>query len=154
MRRLLTFVLVCGLTSPLWSADKPDPATLEKAFSEKLASSTLVGTFTVDGKAGTKPDRYRIVSAKKVKDADWIVTATMKVGENELDIPIPIKIYWADDTAVMSLTDLTIPGVGTFTSRVMFYGNRYAGTWQHGDHGGTFCGVIEKQPVTPEPEKK
>jgi hypothetical protein len=54
----------------------------------------------------------------------------------------------------MSLTDLTIPGVGTFTSRVMFYGDRYAGTWQHGDHGGLFWGTIEKKPAVAAPEKK
>lgn len=159
MRRLLPlvpFLLICALISPLLAADPPataksaklDQAGLEKAFSEKLSGATLVGSFTTDGKGGTKPDRYRVVSAKKVKDNDWIFTATMKIGENQLDIPIPIKVYWADDTPVMSLTDLTIPRMGTFTSRVMFFGDRYAGTWQHGDHGGTFYGVIEKAPAS------
>lgn len=165
MRRLLPLLLVCAFVSPLQAADppkgdkpgkpsKPDQAALEQAFSESLSNSTLVGYFTTDGREGTKPDRYRVVSAKKMKDNDWIFTATMKVGENQLDIPMPIKVYWADDTPVMSLTDLTIPGIGTFTARVMFYGNRYAGTWQHGDHGGTFAGVIEKPATKPEPEKK
>ena len=148
MRRLLPLVLMLGLVTPLLAADskpvKPDQAALEKAFSDKLTGATLVGTFATDGKEGSKPDRYRVVSAEKVKDSDWIFTATMKVGDSDVDVPIPIKIYWADDTPVMSLTDLAIPGVGTFTARVMFYGNRYAGTWQHGDHGGTFAGVIEK----------
>ena len=160
MRRLLPVVLICGLLSPLLAADppkdtkpaKPDQAALEQAFSEKLSGAALVGTFTTDGKEGNKPDRYSIVSAKKVKDNDWVVTATMKLKQNEINIPIPIKVYWADDTPVMSLTDLTIPGMGTFTSRVMFYGDRYAGTWQHGDHGGTFCGVIER--AKPAAEKK
>lgn len=158
MRRLLSLVLFCSFTSLLLAADppkpakpaKPDRAELEAAFSEKLSGATLVGSFTTDGSAGTNPDRYRIVSAKKDKGDDWIFTATMKVGENQLDIPIPIKVYWADDTPVMSLTNMTIPGVGTFTSRVMFYGDRYAGTWQHGDHGGTFYGLIEK----PKPSEK
>jgi hypothetical protein len=154
MRELFPIMLFCGLTAPLFAADQPAKATkapkqtqeeMEQAFSEKLSGSTLVGTFTIDGKDGTKPDRYRIVSAKKIKNSDWIFTAKMKIGENEVDVPIPIKVYWADDTPVMSLTDLTIPGVGTFTSRVMFYGDRYAGTWQHGDHGGTFSGLIEKK---------
>ena len=164
MRRLLPLVMFCGLASTLLAEDapkpakatkpaKPDQATLEQEFAEKLSGATLVGSFTTDGSQGTKPDRYRVVSAKKVKDNDWVFTATMKLGKNELDIPIPIKVYWADDTPEMSLTDLTIPGVGTFTSRVMFYGDRYAGTWQHGDKGGTFFGVIEKT-AKPEPEKK
>jgi hypothetical protein len=153
MRQMFPIVLFCGLTAPMFAADpppksakaKPTQEELEQAFADKLSDSTLVGTFTIDGKEGTKPDRYRIVSARKKKDNDWIFTAKMKVGDNEADVPIPIKVYWADDTPVMSLTDLTIPGVGTFTARVMFYGDRYAGTWQHGDHGGTFAGLIEKK---------
>ena len=150
MRQILPLALVCCFASTVWSADppkpaKPDQAALEQAFSDKLSGATLVGSFSVDGKEGAKPDRYRIVSAKKDKGADWIITATMKIGEKDVDLPIAIKVYWADDTPVMSLTDLTIPGVGTFTSRVMFYGDRYAGTWQHGDHGGLFWGMIEKK---------
>ena len=163
MRRLMPVVLLCCSvcsalmeTNPPAKAGRSDQAVLEQAFSDKLFGATLVGTFTLDGKEGTKPDRYRIVSAKKVedKDVEWIITATMKVGQNEFDIPIPIKVYWADDTPVMSLTDLTIPGMGTFTSRVMFYGDRYAGTWQHGSHGGAFSGLIEKKPAATTPEKK
>jgi hypothetical protein len=159
MFRLLPLILITVVanavhTNVVNAADTPKPAkldqaALEQAFSDKLTNATLVGTFTIDGKEGAKPDRYRVVSAKKVKGNDWIFTATMKVGQNELDIPIPIKVYWADDTPVMSLTDLTIPGVGTFTSRVMFYGDRYAGTWQHGDKGGTFAGIIEKGTTKP-----
>lgn len=156
MPRLLLFVSLLAVALPVLAADspKPDQAALEREFADKLTDATLVGSFSVDGKEGAKPDRYRIVSAKKVKDTDWIFTATMKLGDKEIDIPIPIKVYWADDTPVMSLTDLTIPGVGTFTSRVMFYGNRYAGTWQHGDHGGLFWGVIEKKASSGPPEKK
>ena len=45
-------------------------------------------------------------------------------------------------TGVFSLTG-TIPGLGTFTARVMFYGDRYAGTWQHGKAGGHMWGQIE-----------
>jgi len=169
MRRVILMALVCSSMAEVRAEDppqpkpaavkaqKPDRAVLEKEFSEKLAGATLVGTFTTDGKTGSSPDRYRIVSARKLLGDDWIVTATMKLGGNELDIPIPIKVYWADDTPVMSLTDLTIPGMGTFTARVMFHGQRYAGTWQHGDHGGTFAGLIEPKakPVEPAaPEKK
>lgn len=161
MRQMLSLVLLCSLATPLLAADqktskpaKPDQAALEEAFAAKLTGATLVGTFTTDGREGAKPDRYKMVSAKKVKDNDWIFTATMKIGDREIDLPIPIKVYWADDTPVMSLTDLTIPGMGTFTSRVMFYGDRYAGTWQHGDHGGTFAGLIERTAQKPNEESQ
>jgi hypothetical protein len=149
MKNAAIMTLVAGVfATSLFGADgdkKIDRATLEKEFAAKLSGATLKGSFSLDGKDGpNKPDRYQIVSAKKVTGDDWVVTAKMKVGENELDVPVPIKVYWADDTPVMSLTDLTIPGMGTFTSRIMFYGDRYAGTWQHGDVGGHMWGTVEK----------
>jgi len=158
-RILLGIAVVCGMAASIWAADpekKMDRAELEQAFAEKLSGATLAGSFSLDGKdnGSNKPDRYRIVSAKKVQGDDWIVTAKMKVGQNELDIPIPIKVYWADDTPVMSLTDLTIPGMGTFTARVMFHGNRYAGTWQHGPAGGHMWGMVEKAATEKAPTEK
>ena len=44
----------------------------------------------------------------------------------------------------ISLTDLAVPTLGTFTARVIFHGDRYAGTWQHGNVGGHMFGRIEK----------
>ena len=38
---------------------------------------------------------------------------------------------------------MVIPGLdGTFTARVMFYAERYAGSWQHGEYGGLMYGTI------------
>lgn len=148
-RNLIGLMVVVAIASSLWAVDgekKDDRAAAEQAFAAKLSNAKLSGMFSVVGKTDgpNKPDKYQIVSAKKIQGDDWMVTAKMKVGANELDIPIPIKIYWAGDTPVMSLSDLTIPGMGTFTSRVMFHGDRYAGTWQHGDVGGHMWGTIEK----------
>jgi hypothetical protein len=55
-----------------------------------------------------------------------------------------LPIAWAGDTPMISMTDLAIPGLGTFTCRVFFYGDRYAGTWQHGKVGGHMWGMIER----------
>ena len=38
-----------------------------------------------------------------------------------------------------------LPGLSTFTVRVFFYGDRYAGRWQHGAVGGHLSGRIEKR---------
>ena len=43
---------------------------------------------------------------------------------------------FADDTPIILMTDATIPGMGTFTARVFFYGDLYAGTWAHQGQGG------------------
>jgi hypothetical protein len=46
------------------------------------------------------------------------------------------------------MTDTSLPAMGTFTVRVLFYGDRYAGTWQHGAVGGHMSGRIEKAAAT------
>jgi len=130
------------------SQGKLDQATLEKAFSESLSGATLVGSFTTDGNEGKSGDRYQLVSAKKLQGDSWIFTYKAKIGDQMVDLPVPIQVLWAGDTPVMTLTDLTIPGLGTFTARVMFHGDRYAGTWQHGEHGGHMWGKIEKAKAT------
>jgi hypothetical protein len=151
-KSLLWMLTICTLATLICGADPPktsDRDTLEQAFADRLSGSKLVGAFSMNGKdsGSNQPDKYQIVSAKKIRGNDWVITSKMKLGEKEVDIPISIKIYWADDTPVMSLTDLTIPGMGTFTARVMFYGDRYAGTWQHGEAGGHMWGIIEKPPA-------
>jgi hypothetical protein len=51
---------------------------------------------------------------------------------------------FAGDTPMISMTDLAIPTLGTFTARVFFHSDRYSGTWQHGEYGGHMFGKIEK----------
>jgi hypothetical protein len=139
--------------TPVWSqepAEKPaapDRAALEKEFSDKLTGATLVGTFSVVGRDTNKPERYEIASAKKLAGDDWIITARIKYGDKDVNVPMVVKVFWAGDTPMISLTNLTIPGLGTFTSRVMFYGDRYAGTWQHDAVGGHLWGLVEKRPA-------
>ncbi len=160
MRLILSLALVFGLVSPLIAADpakttKPDQAALEQAFAEKLTGASLVGSFSTDGKDGKAGDRYQIASAKKLSGDSWLITYQAKIGEQSVDLPIAIKVLWAGDTPVMTLDDFTIPGIGTFTARVLFHGDRYVGTWQHGDHGGAMWGRVEKKSdAKPEPEKK
>ena len=92
-----------------------------------------------------KPEEYTITSAMKLPDGDlWLLKTRIKYGDKDVTVPIPLEIKWAGDTPVITLTNLGIPGLGTFTSRVVIYDNRYAGTWQHGNVGGNLFGRIEK----------
>ena len=120
---------------------------LEKKFEKQMSGATLVGHFTVDGKTNGKPpreERYEIASVKKLNGDQWLITARIKYGQNDVNVPMPLNVFWAGDTPVISLTNLTIPGLGSaFTSRVMFFEGRYAGTWQHGKVGGNLWGKIE-----------
>ncbi len=147
---LLSISFAASAQEPKQDAAPPkdaanDRAALEKKFSDQMANSVLVGYFTVDGQSQElKEERYEIDSAAKVNGDIWTITARIKYGKNDVKVPVPVKVLWAGDTPMISLTDLTIPGLGTFTSRVLFYGDRYAGTWQHGEVGGHMFGKIEK----------
>jgi hypothetical protein len=119
----------------------------ERAFSDKMTNVVMTGRFTTDGRdENTEPEKYQIQKVTKIGKDQWLILAKISYGgQSEVPaIPIPVKIQWAGDTPVLSLTDLTIPGFGTFTSRVMFFEDRYAGTWQHGASGGHIFGTIAK----------
>lgn len=123
-------------------ADRP---TLEKEFAESMSGATLVGYFTTDGHEanGLAEEKYRLKTVKKLANGDfWLFE--YQYGEKGVVIPLPLEMKWAGDTPVITLTDAAIPGVGTFTARVLFYRGEYAGTWSAKDHGGKLFGKIVK----------
>ena len=120
---------------------------LEDAFMAQLSNTTLVGSFTIDGNmdAPLKPERYEIESVTKVAGNLWTFLTRIKYGKTDARLPVTVPVVWADDTAMVCLTNASIPGMGDqFSARVIFHGNRYAGTWQHGAKGGHMFGLIEK----------
>jgi hypothetical protein len=126
-----------------------DPASLtdmERQFTERMKGVTLKGSFTVDGRTGApREDGYDIQSVEKVGDDLWRFNASMTCcGVNGV-IPIVIPMRFVGDTAMIMMTDTSLPGIGAFTVRLIFYGDRYAGSWQHGKVGGLMSGRIEKQ---------
>ena len=136
-----------GLFSTVPTASLTD---LERQFSERMQSASLVGYFTVAGRSKREPDedRYDISSVEKVADDRWRFNVRMRHGSFDVTMPIVVPVKWVDDTPVVMLTEWEIPTLGTFTCRVIFHGDRYAGTWQHGAVGGLMYGRIEKQPQT------
>jgi len=133
-------------TPPATIADPLTPA--EQDFVKLLTGVALVGKFSMELQPDAIPrtERYQIDAVRKVNNDQWMIQARMKVSDVELPIPVPVQVEWAGDTPMLQLTDLTIPLVGEgFTARILFYGNRYAGTWQHGKIGGHMWGRIESQ---------
>jgi hypothetical protein len=127
-----------------------DPSELprvEQEFIERLRASSLVGYFTVAGRESqpANPDRYDISSVEKVGDDRWRFNARMRHGNVDVSLPVTVTMRWQDDTPMIILTDFSLPSMGTFSARVFFYGDRYAGTWQHDKVGGHMYGRIEKQ---------
>jgi hypothetical protein len=125
-----------------------DPSMLpavERNFAEQMRDAALVGRFTIRGREdrATTPDRYDIYSVEKVGQDQWRFNA--KIGETGVTLPIVVRMTFADDTPIILMTDATIPGMGTFTARVFFHGDLYAGTWEHaGRGGGHLFGRIER----------
>lgn len=118
---------------------------LEQEFERNLSGATLVGAFTLNGAPEDAPlnrEKYTIHKVKKLQGDVWLFNARIEYGGKDVTVPIPLTVKWAGDTPVITLTDLAIPGMGSFTARVLFYRNEYAGTWDAGDHGGQMFGKI------------
>lgn len=138
-------------TRPVNAAAVKDQATLEKEFAELLTNAQMTGSFTSGKEADAKQDQYTIIKAVKGEGEDWIITAQISYKGYSLPMDISVQVKWAGDTPVICVTNKKIPGFGTFTARVMFYGKQYAGTWDGGNHGGLMYGRIEK--LTPSEKK-
>jgi hypothetical protein len=155
-QRVLFSTIVLAVVSGVTSAGeksnpaKGDQAALEKAFAETLTGATLVGHFSVVGRVSTgkdHTDRYEIDKAEKIEGHRWLITSRIKYGTHDVKVPIPLEVYWAGDTPVITVSNVTVPGMGTFVARVLVYGDRYAGTWQHDKVGGHMWGMIERTPT-------
>lgn len=118
----------------------------ERAFVDSMRGAVLDGVFTVDGQGDPpRPDRYEISSVEKVGDGLWRFNVRMVHGTTDVTVPVVVPMQWVGDTPIVTLTDYSIPTLGTFTARVFFYSGRYAGTWQHGTEiGGVLHGKITR----------
>jgi len=128
------------------SVPRASLSELERRFADQLTGSALVGQFSVTGREDrpANPERYELASVEKIGDHDWRFNARIKYGNIDVTLPVVVPVVWAGDTPMITITDFTIPSLGTFTARVLFYGDRYTGTWQHGKFGGHMFGKIEK----------
>ncbi|QDV82722.1 hypothetical protein TBK1r_16540 [Stieleria magnilauensis] len=140
-------ILAMGLTAS-GTAFADEATSRETRLAKYLSGTQFIGKFTVDGKDGApKTEAYTIKSCEKLPAADlYRFTARIKYGNVDQELPMDLKIVWAGNTPVITLDSLWIPGMGTFDARVLIQpgpqAGRYAGTWQHGDHGGHLFGKI------------
>jgi hypothetical protein len=161
VRRLLKLVVMVVLAIVLfvsgWISGRlgigpvVDAASLtdaERQFADRMRNVNMVGTFTVWGREDRVPrtDRYEIASVEKIGDDLWRFNTKMDCcGLNGSSIPIAVPMRWVGDTPVIMMTDTSLPGIGTYSVRVFFYGDHYAGTWQGSRAGGYMSGRIEKR---------
>jgi hypothetical protein len=142
MRRLLPLILLFATACSRKPAANSSVA-LENEFEQMMTGAVLVGHSTLDNREGISgEERYSIDRVTKISGDVWMFQARMKLSGHEVPIPIPVTIKWAGDTPVITLTDISIPGTGSYTARVVLYRDRYAGTWSGKDHGGELFGAI------------
>ncbi|MCP4246819.1 MAG: hypothetical protein GY778_07195 [bacterium] len=137
-------------------AAAPDRPAREAQFEKLLSGATLEGTWQVtekeadSGRVSLGPasrDTYTIKSVSKSAGDGWVVFARVQYAEHDVTVPVPVRVVWAGDTPVITMDNLAIPGLGTFSARVLFHGGFYSGTWfcKARDAGGVMSGQVVHQ---------
>ncbi|EMI46031.1 hypothetical protein [Rhodopirellula sp. SWK7] len=127
-------------------AGQASPTGREARLAAYLSGSTFTGQFTIEGnaKADPKPESYQIASCEPLAEKDmYRLKVKIRYGDVDGEFPMDLKILWSGSTPVITLDGVWIPGLGTFSSRVLIHDGRYAGTWQHDAKGGHLFGTIE-----------
>ena len=128
-------------TKPSDESEQELIARLEKF----LTGTNWTGNFVIEGKEKLISEHYEILSAKKSEFGDkWNLVARIKYGGHDTTLPLPpIEIKFAGKTPVITIDQVSIPGLGTFDARVVIRQGKYAGTWKHGKIGGFMFGTIQ-----------
>ena len=143
---LALFAVGTGALSAQQAATQAD---LDAKFEAAMKDARLEGQFNVIAPNGQMPaydELYMVSEMERGEGNTWIFKAKMSYGNQEhpAEFPIPVQVLWAGDTPVITMTDTTVEGLGTFTVRLLLHGDRYAGSWQHGAVGGHMWGRLVK----------
>ena len=119
---------------------------LEQKFQQMMSGVTLIGhSASLKDESLAGEEKYVIERVSKLTGETWLLHVRIQYGSHDVPVPLPVTIKWAGDTPVITITNLTIPGLGTYTARVLLYQDQYAGTWSSKDHGGQVFGKIVRQ---------
>ncbi len=130
------------------TADSPKtlPADPEERFRVLFTKAFLSGRWAPlkDGVLGDEKsgDKYNIVSVTKGEGENWTVNAKLDYQGREFVMPIPVRMKFTGDTAILVVDNLMIPNGGTYSARLMIYERTYSGTWKSARGGGMLYGTI------------
>lgn len=136
---------------------------LEAEFRRTLTNATFTGTWQMaraeQGKgpgalSPARPEKYSIADVTQLDEEYWIVNARIEYEQKDVTIPVTVRVLWAGDTPVITLDEVTLPMLGTYSARVMIYQGFYSGTWFGPDCGGVLAGQIthdEPPPAATQP---
>jgi hypothetical protein len=140
--RVVAFLFIAA---GLLAAQSGELTSREKEFQDSMTGVVLEGQSTRDGRAGVSDDKYIIDKVVKQSGDTWTFHVRVPIKGQPTAIPFPIRIQWAGDTPVITMTDQALPGMGTYTARVLIYRGQYAGTWSGKTGGGKVFGGVVKQ---------
>ncbi|TWT74006.1 hypothetical protein [Allorhodopirellula solitaria] len=116
-----------------------------KRISRYLTGATFTGAFTMGQQEDVAPkeESYTITSCEPLAEKNrYRLKVKIRYGDVDGEFPMDLDILWAGRTPVITLDAIAIPGLGTFSARVLVHQGRYAGTWQHGEKGGHLFGKV------------
>jgi len=149
----LMFIIDTQVVSAEDPGKQPKPGeektqTREARIAAYLTGSKFVGRYTIDSEdsANAKPETYTIGKVEKLAEPDlYRLTSRIQYGSTDSEVPMDLKILWSGNTPVITLDNLWIPAMGTFSARVLIHDGRYSGTWSHDEKGGHLFGKIVKE---------
>jgi len=130
-----------------------DQLALEQRFIDTLTGAVFSGhSQMVNFEDGTskptlqppQPEQYTLSSVKKLQGDKWIIQARIQYAGKDITIPVMVRVVWAGDTPVITLDEMTLPFLGTYSARVMIYRDFYSGTWFGDCYGGVMAGQISR----------
>lgn len=144
------------LTPPCLAAQGTDTAQAREAFLELLDGAHLEGKFTVvgqDGQVMQRDDLYSVSTLRPGEGDEWVFEYRMSYGGNQdtaKPLEIPVRVLFPDGTPLLTMTEQEVPGLGTFSVRLVFHGDHYAGMWSNGPVGGHMWGTVKRNAASDE----
>ena len=120
---LLTLLVAASIVVPPATA-QTDAAEREQKLHAMLEGARLVGQFSVVGTGNTpppQPEQYAVSRLERDAEGRWVFNVSMSYATQQHTMPVPVTIEWAGDTPMITLTEQTIPGLGTFSARVLLH---------------------------------
>ena len=151
--RILSTLFISVFTFVTFAQESPKPAApnqaeLEQKFKELLTDCVFDGHWCMLNNSTLseeKAEKYTITGATKSGQDVWLIYAKMQYRGKDVSVPVPVQVKWAGDTPVITLDKVSIPGMGTYSARVLIFEKTYAGSWSAGDHGGLLHGIVQKK---------
>ena len=116
---------------------------LDKKFQQQMKGVTLIGRSSRQSSDKiSSEEKYLIEGVSKLAGETWLFRSRFQYAGKDIPLPVPVTIKWAGDTPVITLDNLSIPGMGSFSARIVLDRDQYAGTWSSEKGGGQMFGKI------------